>query len=139
MAYIRPKFRSCVKRGFLGYYLSQSIMSHHAKMFQKKLCDNSWGIRLNNFRPNWVQILHLLEKGIFWENTTQLFSTHYATMSQKKYWQIMWYKVLKLWTKLDTNHPLNPTRDFLKKTDWYFCLLQIPQHNTTMFKKKSLK
>ena len=51
----------------------------------KKNSDRSWGIRLNNFGPNWAKILHLLEKDIFWENwLTQLFSTHYATMSQKK-------------------------------------------------------
>ena len=66
------------------YNFFQSIMSHHAKMFKKKLCDRSWDIRLNNFGPNWAQILLLLEKGIFWENwLTPLFSTHYASLSQK--------------------------------------------------------
>ena len=103
----------------------------------------SWDIRLNNFGPNWAQILLLLEKGIFWENwLTLLFSIYCAPLCynvSKKYWQIMRYKVLKFWAKLDTNHPLTPTRDFFKKADWYFCLLQIPHHNTAMFKKKSLK
>ena len=91
MAHIQSKLQNCVKRGFLGkndqYYLFQSIMSHHDKMSQKKkknLCDRSWDIRLNNFGPNWPQILLLLEKGIFWENwLTLLCSTHYAAKSQK--------------------------------------------------------
>ena len=88
MTHIWPTLWNCVKRGFLGknyqYNLFQSIMSHHAKMFQKKLCDKSWDIRLNNFGLNWAQILLFLEKEIFWENwQTLLFSTHYTTMSQK--------------------------------------------------------
>ena len=53
----------------------------------------------------------------------------------KKYWQIMRYKVLKFWTKLDTNHPVAAIWDFLKKLDCDFCLLQIPNHNTIMIKK----
>ena len=44
-------------------------------------------------------------------------------------------KVLKFWAKLDTNHLLTPTGDFLKKADCYYCLLQIPHHNNTMFRK----
>ena len=105
----------------------------------KKLCDRSWDIRLNHFGPSWTQILLLLEKGIFWENwLTLLFSTYCAPSCynvSKKYWQIMRYKVLKSWTKLDTNHPLTPTGDFFLKIDCYFCLLQKPHHNTIMIKK----
>ena len=33
--------------------------------FSKKLCDRSWDITLNNFGPNWVQILFFFQKGIF--------------------------------------------------------------------------
>ena len=32
---------------------------------KKKLCDRPWDIRLNNFGPNWAQILLLPEKRIF--------------------------------------------------------------------------
>ena len=133
MAHIRPKLHNCVKRGFLRekwpilpFWIYHVPSCQNVK--KKKICDRSWDIRLNSFGPNWAQILLLLEKGIFWENwLTLLCSTHYATMSQKKkkkkkYWQIMWYKVLKFWAKLDTNHPLTPTKGFFKKTDWYFCL-----------------
>ena len=88
MAHIWPKLLNCVKRGFLWkmtnttfFNLSCPIMP---KCLKKKICDRSWDIRLDNFGPNWAQILLLLEKGIFWENwLTLLFSTHYATLSQK--------------------------------------------------------
>ena len=142
MAHIRPKLHNCVKKGFLGknhqYYPFQSIMSHHAKMFQKKknnLCDRSWDIRLNNFGPNWTQILLFFEKEIFWENwLTLLCSTHYATMSQKnngRSCDIRCWSFGPNWTQI-THLPLQGI--FLKKL--IFSLLQIPHHNNTMFKKK---
>ena len=105
----------------------------------KKLDGRSWDRRLNHFGPNWPQILLLLEKRIFWENwLTLLLSTYCAPLCynvSKKYWQIMRYKMLKFWAKLDTNYPLTPTGDFFKKIDCYFCLLQISHHNTIMIKK----
>ena len=42
-------------------------------------------------------------------DTTMFYPLWYHVL--KKYWQIMWCKVLKFWAKLDTNHPLNPTRE----------------------------
>ena len=73
---IRPKWHNCVKRGFLGKtgqcYLCQYIVPHHAKIFQKKLCDRSRDIRLNNFGPNWYQIVLLIEKGQNWTQITHL-------------------------------------------------------------------
>ena len=51
----------------------------------------------------------------------------------------MRYKVLKFWAKLYKDHPLTPKGDFFKKNDCYFCLLQIPHHNTIMIKKKIIK
>ena len=65
----------------------------------KKLCGRSWDIRLNNFGPNWAQILLLLEEEISWEN--------WLTVSQK-YWQVINYKVLTFgpnWTQI-THLPL---------------------------------
>ena len=51
MAQIGSKLHNCAKRRFLGEseqcYLCQSMVSHHAKMFQKNLCDSSWDIFLD--------------------------------------------------------------------------------------------
>ena len=61
-----------------------------------------------------LRFFFCLKKGFFWGNwLTLLFSTYcvplYYNVS-KKYWQIMRYEVLKFWAKVDTNHPLTPTR-----------------------------
>ena len=42
------------------------------KFFKKKLCDRSRDIRLNNFGPNWYQIVLLIEKGQNWTQITHL-------------------------------------------------------------------
>ena len=121
MAQIQPKLHNCVERGFPGKnyqnYYFQSIMFHHAKIFKKKLCDRLWDITLNNFWTNWAQILLLLEKGIFWEN--------WLTVSQK-YWQIISYKVLKFWAKLDTNYPFTPKANFFEKLTLIFVCFRYP-------------
>ena len=131
MPHIQPKLHNCVKRGFLWkndlYYLFQSCMSHHAKMFKKKLCDRSWDIRLNNFGPSWAQILLLLEKGVFWENwLTLLFSTHYATISQKntgRSCDIKCWSFGPNWTRI-THIPLQGI--FLKKLSDSFVYFRYP-------------
>ena len=69
LAQILPKVHNCVKRGFLGKTdqckLCQSIVSHHAKIFQNNLSGRSRDIRSNNFGANWAQMVLLLENGGF--------------------------------------------------------------------------
>ena len=52
------------------------------KYFQKTLCERSWDISLNNFGPNWAQIVLFLEKMIFWKNwQLLLLSTYFLPLS----------------------------------------------------------
>ena len=74
------------------------------KCFKRKNnSDRSWDIRLNNFGPNWTQIVLLLKKGTFWENwLILLLSTNCAPIcydvSKKilRVWQIMRY--IRCWS-----------------------------------------
>ena len=83
LAQIGPKLHNCVKRGFLEKTDQckhcQSIVSHHAKIFQNKFCGTSWDIRSFNFEAKWTQIVILLEKGIFWSNWLMLLLSTYCT------------------------------------------------------------
>ena len=88
LARIVPKLHNCVKRGFLGKTdqckLCQSIVPHHAKIFQNKLCGRLWDIRSNYFGANWAHIVLLLRKGIFWENwLMRILSTYCAPLCYK--------------------------------------------------------
>ena len=79
------------------------------------------------------KILLLLGKGIFGgklTNTT-IFYLLCPIMLQclKKYWQIMRYKVLKFWAKLDTNHPLTPTREIFVYFRYPITILQCFKKN----------
>ena len=72
---IGPKCHYCVKRGFrkkLANVTFVNLLPHHAKIFLKKLCDRSRDIRLNNFGPNWYQVVLLIEKGKNWTQITHL-------------------------------------------------------------------
>ena len=93
------------------FNLSCSIMP---KCF-KKNCDRSWNIRLNN------------EKGIFLENwLTLLFSTHYATMSQKntgKSCDTRCWSFVPNWTQI-TQLPVQGT--FFKKLTVIFVYFKYP-------------
>ena len=69
LAQIVPKLLNCVKRGFLEKTgqckLCQSIVSHHAKIFQNKLYGRSRDLRSISFGANWAQIVLLLENVVF--------------------------------------------------------------------------
>ena len=96
------------------------------KYFKTKLCGRSWDIGLNNFGPNWAKIVILLEKMIFWENWLMLLlSTNCAPLCYKvskrvlSVLQIMRYKVLQFWAKLDTNYQFILKKGiFFWKIDW---------------------
>ena len=71
LAQIGPKLHNFVMRKSDQSYLCQYIAPHHAKCTPscqntfKKVCGRLWHVRLNNFEPNWAQIVLLLEKIIF--------------------------------------------------------------------------
>ena len=69
LAQILLKLHNFVKRGFLGKTGQckpcQSIVSHHAKIFQNKLYGRSRDLRWISFRANWTQIVLLLENVFF--------------------------------------------------------------------------
>ena len=98
--------------------------AHYAlRCFKTKLCDKLWiDIRLNNFRPNWTQIVLLLEKRIFWENWLILFLftyfgtlCYYVSENNLIVGQIMRYKILLFGAKLNTNNPFALAGDFFGK------------------------
>ena len=97
------------------------------KCLKKNCYDRSWDIRLNNFGPNWVLIIFLPEKKIFWENWLILLSTYRASLWYnvlKKILiveQITKHKVSKFWPKLSSNCPFSLKGDF----SWVVFILSI--------------
>ena len=116
MAEIGLKLPNCTKIGFLWKLNNVNIVYLLClillKCFKKNLYDRSWDIRLNNFGSNWVLIIFLPEKKIFWENWLILLSTYPASLcynvSKKKILtveQIMRHKVSQFWAKLGSTCP----------------------------------
>ena len=119
--------------------LCRSIVSHHAKIFQNKLCERSWDIRLNNLPLAWkVDFLRKLT------NTTTVYLLCPIILESLKkvlsVGQITRYKVLQFWAKLGTNYRFTLKGDFFLK-DWLMLILSTScaYKNTTMFRKKIIK
>ena len=123
-----PKLHNCLKRGFLGenwlmlplsiYCVPSRWNVSKKKKKKRQLCDRSWDIRFNNFGPNWVEIILLLERMIFWENWLILpMPTYCASLCHnvlKK--SLEWGRYgLQFWAKLDTNPPFTLKGDFFFK------------------------
>ena len=118
------KLHNCVKRGFQGktgqYKLCQSIVSHHAKIFPKKLYGRSRDLRSISFGANWAQIVLLLENVFFLlrKLTNAIFVYLLCPImlqSLKKglsVGQIRRYKVFHFWKKLNTNYRFTLKGDF---------------------------
>ena len=88
--------------------------------------DSSFAWKGDFFGENWLTLLSLLRLPIV---------LHYATMSQKILADHEIQDVLVL-GQIGHKSPTYPYRGFFfKKIDVYFCLLQIPYHNTVMIKK----
>ena len=110
-----PNCTIVLKEDFWGktdqYKLCQSIVSHHAKIFQNKLYGRSRDLRWISFRANWTQIVLLLENVFFFRKLPNSIFVYLLCpimlQSLKKglsVGQIMRYKVLHFWKKLNTNY-----------------------------------
>ena len=131
MAQTGLKLPNCTKTEFLGKLSNVTIVYLLClillKCFKKNRYDRSWDIRSKNFGPNWVLIIFLPEKKIFWENWLILLSTYPASLWYnvlKKILtvdQIMKDKVSKFWPKLGSNCPFPLKGDF----NWLVLILSI--------------
>ena len=78
-----PNCTIVLKEDFWGktdqYKLCQSIVSHHAKIFQNKLCGRSWDIRSNNLGQTGPKLSFCLKRGFFWKNWLILLLSTYCT------------------------------------------------------------
>ena len=85
MALLSPSSPSRIglKEDFWDFWFSNwPLLIIMLKYFQKTLCERSWDISLNNFGPNWAQIVLFLEKMIFWKNwQLLLLSTYFLPLS----------------------------------------------------------
>ena len=113
-----PKCTIVLKEDFWGKLTNANFVNLlypiMQKYFKTKLCGISWDIRSNNFGANWVQIVILLEKGIFWENWQMLLLfTDYAPVCYKvskmslaygRSWGTRCYSFGPNWTQITDLH-----------------------------------